>query len=110
MKKLLVILAVVSLLATAALAGSAKQGSWTGMVSDDKCGARGADNAECTKKCLEKGAKMVFVNDADKSVVTVANPDTLKDHIGHHIKVNGTLENNTLTVTEVSMVEDKKGM
>ena len=102
MKRLLVALALVSVFSLLAVAGST-QGTWTGIISDDKCGAKGADNAECAKKCIEAGAKMVFVNDADKSVLAIANPDKLKGHEGHHVEVKGSLDNNTLTVTEVSM-------
>ena len=41
-----------------------------GYVSDSKCGAKGKTNAECTKKCLQSGAKMVVVTDkTDKRCV-----------------------------------------
>ena len=46
-------------------------GTWTGWISDSQCGAKGAHEGagECTTKCVkEKGAKYVFVNDADKKV------------------------------------------
>ena len=47
-----------------------------GWVSDSQCGVKGANDgaAECTKKCLDKGAKMVVVTDADKKVLTVTTP------------------------------------
>ena len=32
---------------------------------------------------------MVVVTDKDKKVLTVDNPDALKDHMGHHVAVNG---------------------
>src|SRR5207253_5098740 len=51
-----------------------------GWVSDEKCGAKGANAkaAECTKKCAENGEKLVFVNDKDKKVWNVKNPEDLK--------------------------------
>ena len=102
-KKMLAVAALLALLVTAALAGGSK-GSWTGYVSDAKCGAK--VNADCAKKCVEAGQPVVFVNDADKSVVPVANQAALKDHAGHHVKIEGSMDNNTLTVDNVSMVEE----
>jgi len=98
MKKMLAISALLALLVTAAMAGGSK-GSWTGYVSDAKCGAK--VNADCAKKCAEAGQPLVFVNDADKT-----NQEALKDHAGHHVKVEGSMDNNTLTVDNVSMVEE----
>ncbi|HYL12139.1 MAG TPA: hypothetical protein VEV41_03840 [Terriglobales bacterium] len=104
MKKIFATAVLLALMATAALAGGSK-GSWTGYVSDAKCGAK--VNAECAKKCADAGQPLVFVNDADKSVLPVANQEALKDHAGHHVKVEGSLDNNTLTVDNVSMVADE---
>ena len=57
-------LALVSLLATASFAGDAT--TVNGWVSDSKCGVKGAHEgaAECTKKCIGEGAKVVAVSDA----------------------------------------------
>jgi hypothetical protein len=104
MKKSFAIAVLLALMATAALAGGSK-GSWTGYVSDAKCGAK--VNAECAKKCADAGQPLVFVNDADKSVLPVANQEALKEHAGHHVKIEGSLDNNTLTVDNVSMVADE---
>ena len=103
MKKILSVSALIALLAIGVLA---KNQRWTGYVSDAKCGAK-IDPA-CTKKCLEAGEKMVFVNDGDKTVVPVANPERLKDHVGEHLLVEGRLENNILTVTNVKIINDGK--
>ena len=103
MKKMLAISALLALMVTAALAGGSK-GTWTGYVSDAKCGAK--VNADCAKKCAEAGQPLVFVNDADKSVLPVANQEALKEHAGHHVKIEGSMDNRTLTVDNVSMVEE----
>jgi hypothetical protein len=105
MKRVLILMALVGLMTTLALAG-AEKGSWTGNISDAKCGAK--FNADCAKKCVEAGQQMVFVNDKDGSVLPIANQDALKGHAGHHVKIEGSVENNTLTVSSVSMVDDKK--
>ncbi len=104
MKKLYAILGIVALMTSMAMAGGSKKGEWTGTVSDSMCGAKEPHSAECTKKCIEGGSKIVFVNEADKSVLQVANPDKLAGHEGHKVKVTGTVEKGTLTVAEVAMM------
>ena len=104
MKRILSVSALIALLAIGVLA---KNQRWTGYVSDAKCGAK-LDPA-CTKKCIEAGEKVVFVNDVDKAVIPVANPESLKDHVGQHLLVEGRIENNMLTVTNVKIMnEDRK--
>ncbi len=107
MKRILTTIAVVGLLSLAMFAADKpKKGTWTGWVSDMKCGAAKHD-AACVKKCLDSGQAMAFVNDKDKSVIQVANPDALKGHEGHHVKVKGSIDNNQLTVDKVSMMKDQ---
>ncbi len=50
---------------------------------------------------------MVLVNDADKSLLTVVNPKALADHIGHHVKVQGTVADNKLTVSSAEMIPEE---
>jgi len=104
MKKIFAIAAMVAMFSLAASAAG-KKGTWTGWVGDEKCGAH--VKADCAKKCLDAGEKMVFVTDKDKQVIPVANPEALKDHAGHHVKVKGTLDNGTLTVASASMMKNQ---
>jgi hypothetical protein len=83
MKKIIVIcLAFCFVLALSAMAFDDMGKSMTvnGWVSDDKCGAKGANaGAEaCTKKCLAAGAHMVIVTDKDQKVLMVDNPTRSK--------------------------------
>ncbi|MFZ3211482.1 MAG: hypothetical protein WA188_08210 [Terriglobales bacterium] len=103
MKKIFAVSVLIALLATGVLA---KNQRWTGYVSDAKCGAK--VDAACAKKCIEAGEKVVFVNDGDKAVVQVANPEALKAYAGQHVLVEGKLENNTLSVSKVTPYEAKK--
>jgi hypothetical protein len=102
MKKILATTAATLCLAMVAMAAP-KDGSWTGYVSDAKCGAK--VDAACAKKCADAGEARVFVNDTDKSVLKVSNQDALKGHEGHHVKVNGSVAGDTLTVASVSMMQ-----
>jgi len=103
MKKILLVLTLMALLATAALARNQR---WTGYVNDAKCGAK--VNAACAKKCIAAGEKVVFVNDGDNVVIPVANPEALKGHEGQHVMVEGKLENNSLTVSKVKAMNENK--
>ncbi|HEV2117733.1 MAG TPA: hypothetical protein VGR48_16985 [Terriglobales bacterium] len=97
---LLFVFSLLFCLAIVAAAKDAKATTTKGWVSDSKCGAKGANpKAEaCTKKCLDAGAQMVFVTDKDHKVLTVDNPDVLKDHVGHHIAVKGEVNSSASTI------------
>ena len=105
MKRTFLAITAAVLMTSGDLAGS-MQGSWTGWVSDAKCGASKID-ATCVKECEDAGSPLGFVNDKDKSVLQVSNQDVLKGHEGHHIKVKGTVDGDKLTVTSVSMLKDQ---
>lgn len=109
MKKVFAIcIAVCFLFALSAMAFDDMGKSMTvnGWVSDDKCGAKGAnDKAEaCTKKCLAAGAKAVIVTDGDQKVLAVDNPDALKGHEGHHVAVTGAVAKGSIHVDSVKML------
>jgi hypothetical protein len=109
MRKVLVLsLAICFVFALTAMAfdDMGKSTTVNGWVSDDKCGAKGAnDKAEaCTKKCLAAGAKMVIVTDKDQKVLMVENPDALQDHVGHHIAVTGHVMGDSIHVESAKML------
>jgi hypothetical protein len=105
MKKLLLVLsafAVMLMFTGVSFASDAT--TVKGYVSDSKCGAKGKTNAECTKKCLEKGAKLVVVTDGDDKVLAVDNPDALAGHEGHHVAVTGKVSGDSIHVDSVQML------
>jgi sugar/nucleoside kinase (ribokinase family) len=109
MRKILVIcLAVLFVLSLSALAFDDMGKSMTvnGWVSDDKCGAKGANaSAEaCTKKCLGAGAKAVVVTDGDNKVLAIDNPDAVKGHEGHHVAVTGSVKGDTIHIASLKML------
>ena len=99
---LLCCLAIVA--AAKSKSASAKTSTVNGWVTDAKCGAKAARaKAEsCTKKCLASGERMVFVTDKDHKVLTVDNPEALKDHAGHHVAVKGSVDSSAETIHVVS--------
>jgi hypothetical protein len=88
----------------------AGDGSWTGYITDSKCGVKAAHAGaeECTAKCVKEGAKLVFVNDADKKVYAIADQDKVAAHAGHHVAVKGSVEGDTLSVASIDMAPAKK--
>ncbi len=107
MRKFLLLLlaaALVSLMATVSFAGDSQ--TVNGWISESKCGVKGANAGaeECTKKCIAAGASPVVVSDKDQKVLTVENPDALKEHYGHHVAVTGHIDGDKIHVESVKML------
>jgi len=58
----------------------------------------------------QDGDKVTFVNDADQKSWDVMNPETLKDHVGHHVQVSAHVysDKNSIHVMSVKMVKSKE--
>jgi hypothetical protein len=85
-------------------------GSMTGWISDSNCGAKGANAkaAECTTSCVkQKGAKYVFVNDADKKVYAIDDQDKVAAHAGHHVTVKGDVSGESIKLSSIDMAAEK---
>ena|SRR5215467_8752711 len=107
MKKVLLVLAAFALvLSLVVLASAADTSTVNGYVSDSKCAAKGTSekHADCAKKCIAAGEKMVVVTDGDNKVLTVDNPDALKGHEGHHVAVTGHVMGDSVHVESVKML------
>lgn len=93
----------------AAAVAMAAGGTWTGYITDSKCGVKAAHDGsrECTISCVKAGAKYVFVNDADKKVYAVDAQDKVAEHAGHHVTVKGTVEGSTLKLETIEMAASK---
>ena len=114
------------LMFTAAILGSlsvslmAKEGTWTGKISDSHCGAthkkdmltkHAKDTAktgavtdrECTELCVKDGAKYVFVSKG--TVYEISNQDlaALKEHAGHTVTLAGDMTGKSIAVTTIEM-------
>ncbi len=84
--------------------------SLTGWISDSNCGAKGANAkaGECTTKCVkEKGAKYVFVNDADQKVYAIDAQDQVAAHAGHHVTVKGDVKGDAIKLNAIEMAPEK---
>jgi len=80
--------------------------TWTGWISDDHCGAKGmsAQHKSCAQTCIKNGSKYVFVNSADKKVITIHNQDAVNgdNDLGKEVKVTGhLLDDGSLQIDKV---------
>ncbi len=97
MKKFGSMMAIVAALGFALTFSAAANAAttWQGWISDSLCGAKGASASHkaCAITCVtKKGAKYVFVNSADKSVLPITNQAAVKESdLGHEVKVTGHL-------------------
>jgi hypothetical protein len=97
-------IALIALLAITFLAPAlAHAGDWTGWVTDEHCGAKGAkaDHKGCAEKCAKEGSKLVFYNNADKKIYKLDNQDLAKAHLGHEVKVSGEATGDSIKVSAI---------
>ena len=108
MKKLVtrvLLAALVVGLASFALA-EATQGSWTGIITDTGCGAKGAkaDHAACAAKCVkEHGAKYALYTASDDKVWVLSNQDEAGKMAGKQVTVKGKADKEKMTIDVASM-------
>jgi len=101
MKK--IVLLAFSLLVFGCLSWAADK-SFSGVISDSHCGAKhaaaSADAASCVEKCVAGGAKYVLVSHG--KVYQLDAQDKFQGMGGKQVKVTGTLNGDTLTVSSVA--------
>ena len=93
--------------------GKSEEKSLTGWITDSHCGAKGAKegHADCATKCVKtQGAKYALVTPEDGKVYVLDPQDKAAEHAGHHVKVKGTIEGDTLKVASIEMTGEQKGV
>jgi len=90
------LLAVLCATISVASFADSKTTTWTGWISDNACGVKGANAAHkaCAVTCMKtKGAAFVFVNTSDQKVIAINNQDaiSLDKNVGQEVKVTGHL-------------------
>ena len=80
-------------------------------VSDEKCGVKGASvgHIDCAKKCVEGGAATIAItNDKKHTIYKIDNQDAVKEHVGHLVKLTGTVTGDSIHVDKVEMLKQPK--
>ncbi len=88
-----------------------------GVISDTMCGKKhmlqGKTDAECIQECLKGTAKYALV--VGNKVYTLSGaPETIAPFAGKHVKVEGSVNGSTITVTAIheakAAMSDMPGM
>jgi hypothetical protein len=80
----------------------ANAGSHDGMMA--KMPTMGRDKDTCTKKCAEIGAKYVLFDKAHNAIYKLENKAKIEAFAGRRVRVTGTLDGDTINVTNVNAV------
>lgn len=86
---------------------SAFAASWTGYISDSKCGKTHVDasqkSIDCVKKCVDGGAEPVFV--VGDKIYHINGADKVKDHLGHKVIISGAKNGDTISIKSLKMAK-----
>jgi len=90
-------------LLTALFASAAFAETYTGVISDDACGAKHtaatAADQRCAASCIKSGGKAVFVS-GDK-VYAIDNQAVVKGHEGQKVTITGTMTGESVHIDSV---------
>jgi hypothetical protein len=97
-------LVALTALALSVASASAFAESFTGVVSDAMCSkdpakASAADHAACANKCIKGGEKAVLI--VGDKVYNIANQPKVVAYAGKTVTIEGTLDNDTITVASI---------
>jgi len=84
--------------------GSGDAGEWRGWITDESCGAKGANAAhrECALKCHRGGALLVLYDNASGKLYKLDDQGAAEAHAGREVKVQGTLSGDTIKVAGIA--------
>ena len=105
MKRMLIILFVLSFAVSAATAFAA---DLSGVITETKCGAAHKAGSEkdisCVKSCVKSGAGKLALLAGDK-LFTITNPEKAAGHEGHTVNITGKTDEaaNTVTIDTLEM-------
>jgi hypothetical protein len=80
--------------------------SWPGYVTDSKCAmnAKARMDSACVKKCVDGGDKLVLYDTLNHKVYQLDPQTAVTDHEGHHVRIYGSMDGDTIHVTSVKMI------
>src|SRR5690349_8892359 len=83
---------------------------YSGSQGNDSSMKQGAAKSASVKGTISQDGKSV-VSDTDGKSWTIANPDAVKGHEGHHVELKGSTDASTgeIQVTSVKMLKAEKG-
>jgi hypothetical protein len=104
MKKRLILTAAVLLAAGWALAVG-QEGTWTGVITDTRCGYKASHTAACINMCVaERGAKYALANPENGKLYILQPQEKAASLANEKVKVTGTLDGDTIQVKTIEKV------
>ena len=111
------VLAVSAVMVLSAVMTCGAEQSWTGKVSDSKCGAthmagehgKNMTDRACTDACVKDGAKYVFVSKGKVYQIANQTDPSLVTHAGHTVTLMGEMSGDSITVSKIEMPTKGKG-
>ena len=101
MKKLWMVTSLAAFFAAGAMAES-----WSGTISDDKCGAKhesaAANDTACVQSCIKRGGAPVFVSGGKVYKISADSKDKVMSNLGQKVTVTGKMDGDTVTVESVT--------
>lgn len=82
---------------------------YAGWITDANCAKTGEYMGERHKKEVAAGNPIVFVNDADKKIYVVSNPDKVKEAVGKKVSLQGKIKELTIEAEELTVLEGATG-
>lgn len=102
-KSLLCLPVCLFLLGSTVLTASEK---WAGWVTDQPCAKAGHFIGAEHKKHAGEGQPVVFVNESDKSIHMISNPDKVKNLVGEKVTLTGAArEDGTIEVESAASTQ-----
>jgi hypothetical protein len=86
------------------IAGLVLAEQWIGWVTDQKCASAGNYEGSMHKQCVKAGEAVVFVNDADKKMYKLKDPQKVERFVGQKVTLDGTIQGDTIDVKEARAV------
>jgi len=90
---------------TATQSGEPALRNFTGLVSDDRCGAKHVDTsksaAECVRACTRNGGKYSLLN-GDTTYALKGMEDQISVVAGERATISGTLQGNVINVSSIT--------
>jgi hypothetical protein len=89
---------------TSAAPGADATKTYKGFISDKQCGT--AVDAECNKRCFERGETPVLVVDGSGAILDIANAEKVTSMPGAHVEITGTMDSDQrLVVVEAKLLK-----
>jgi len=89
---------------TSAAPGPDATATYKGFISDRQCGT--AVDADCNKRCFERGEKPVLVVDSTGAIMDIANAEKVTSMPGAHVEIAGKVDaDQRLVVVEARLLK-----